>query len=157
MYSEILARLRTKEEALQLEHEVDLLIESLYKTGGGSFDEALQKHIRGGVANAIKTSLEREKIPKDEFFDGLKNELKKLRVLKLALAFEPSDATIDKIHNWVNNNIGAGVILEFTSSPSILAGAVVIYKGEYRDYSLRSKFKGGFEQSRKKIFEILSK
>ena len=97
MFSKILTKVRTKEEALQLEHEVDLLLESLYKADGGSYELALQKNVRGWVANAIKATLEKEMLEKDEFLKGLKEKIKKLKVLKLTLAFDAPDATIDKI------------------------------------------------------------
>lgn len=157
MYSEILANIRTKDEALQLEREVDILLERLYDARTGAFEETLERDVRAWVAQAVKTAFGKPDTNKDEYLKGLKKELEKLAELKLTLAFEPTGKTLDKIHNWVTNNVGGGVVLEITVNPTILAGAILAYKGKYGDYSLRRKFKVGFESIRERLFEILSK
>lgn len=135
MYSNILNRLRTKEEALRLEEEVDLLLEALYETKEGAFEEALTRSVRTWVSEEIKVSLGKNGVNKTEFLKGLKEVLTKLKSLKLTLAFEPVEDTLDKIHNWVVREIGEGIILEITFNPNILAGAIIIFEGEYRDFS----------------------
>lgn len=157
MYSEILSHIRTKSEAWQLEDEADLLLEHLYKGKAGEFDLALKKDLRAWVSELLARVFANPDIKKDEYLRGLKEAIANLRELKLTLAFEPTQNSVEKIHEWVVKNVGVGIILDITFNPTIFAGAIVIFEGEYRDLSLRNKFREQFGENRKRIFEILGK
>lgn len=157
MYSELLSHIRTKSDVWQLEDEVDLLLDHLYKGKAGDFDLALKKDVRSWVSELLTSAFASPDSKKDDYLRGLKVAVEKLRELKLTLAFEPTQNSIEKIHDWVRKNIGEGVILDITFNPTIFAGAIVIFEGEYRDLSLRNKFKEQFEQNRDLIFSILSR
>lgn len=157
MYSEILSRLRTKEEARYLESELDLLLEKIYSAQEGVFEEALKKNVRSWVSQLIRTALSREEVDKEEFLKGLKVALAKLKVLGLTIAFDPAEAALDRFHHWVRRHLGEGVVLEMNVNPVVLGGAIVVYQGEYRDLSLRKRFGKLFESDREEIFKFLSK
>lgn len=156
MYTEILSHIRTKSEAWQLEEEVDLLLENLYKGKVGEYELTLKNDVRVWVSDLLLSAFANPDIKKDEFLRGLKVAIAKLRELKLTLAFEPTQNSIEKIHDWVRKNVGEGIILDITFNPTIFAGAIVIFEGKYRDLSLRNKFREGFNQHREVIFNILS-
>lgn len=155
MYLELLSHIRTKEDAWQLEEEVDLLLEHLYKGAVGDFDLALKNDVRAWVSEFLTKAFASPENNKDEYLRGLKEAIGTLRELKLTLAFEPTQNSIEKIHDWVRKNVGEGIILDITFNPTIFAGAIVIFEGEYRDFSLRNKFREQFEENRDRVFEIL--
>jgi len=157
MYSEILSHIRTKSEAWQLEDEVDLLLDHLYKGKAGDFELALKNDLRAWVSELLLSAFANPDVKKDEYLRGLKEAIAKLRELKLTLAFEPTQNSIEKIHDWVRRNVGEGIILDVTLNPTIFAGAIVTFEGRYRDLSLRNKFREQFEQNRERIFSLLSK
>ena len=157
MYNEILSHIRTKSEAWQLEDEVDLLLDHLYKGKADDFDLALKNDLRAWVSEQLQSTFTNPDVKKDEYLRGLKEAIAKLRELKLTLAFEPTQNSIEKIHDWIRKNVGDGIILDVTFNPTIFAGAIVIFEGKYRDLSLRNKFREQFGENRKRIFEILGK
>lgn len=156
MYNEILSKIRTGMDAWRLEQEVDLLLKNFYSSDPKKFDLTLDKNIRSWVSTELKSAFSQGGIDKDKYLEGLKTEIHELKKLKLTLAYEPTQSSLEHIHDWVKANVGTGVILEITINPTLVAGAIVAYEGEYRDLSLRKRFAQGFEKSRKRISEILS-
>ncbi len=157
MYSEILANIRTKEEAWALEQEIDILLDKLYSAKEGVFEAALEHEVRSKVAVLIKSSLEKAGVDKDDFLKELKVKLGKLKVIQLTLAFEPTDATLEKILLWVRKNVGEGIILDISYSRVISGGAVIIHKGKYKDYSLKNLIKNDFDKNKQKVLAFLAR
>ena len=155
MFSEILSKIRTESDAWQLEGEVDLLLENLYKADPAIFNVSLEKDVREWVSTILRREF--ETTGKDAYLRGLKEALKKLRVLSITLAYDPTLSSIEKIHDWVRKNIGPGIILEISVNPTLFAGAIVVYEGKYRDLTFRKKFTDEFQENRERIFEILGK
>lgn len=151
MYSEILANIRTKEDAWALEQELDILLDKLYSAKADEFSHALEHDVRSNVALIIKSSIEKARIDRDKYLQGLKNELKKLKEIQLTLAFEPTDATLEKIFLWVRENVGEGIILDINYSKTISGGAVIIHKGKYRDYSLKKLIRNDLDNNKQKV------
>ncbi len=156
MYSEILSNIRTKEDAWALEQEIDILLDKLYSAKADEFSHALEHDVRSNVALIIKSSIEKARIDRDKYLQGLKNELKKLKEIQLTLAFEPTDATLEKIFLWVRENVGKGIILDINYSKTISGGAVIIHKGRYRDYSLKKLIRNDLDNNKQKVETMLS-
>ena len=112
MFSDRLAKLRTKADADALLGEIDAYRDSLY------------------VYPAIKTK-EKVQIPPE--LDKLEETVKKLELVKLTLAYEPSPEDIEAFFK------AAGKILDISKDLRILGGAVVSYQGKYGDFSVRKK------------------
>ena len=156
MYSEILSNIRTKEDAWALEQEIDILLNKLYSAKADEFSHALEHDVRSNVALIIKSSIEKARIDRDKYLQGLKNELKKLKEIQLTLAFEPTDATLEKIFLWVRENVGKGIILDINYSKTISGGAVIIHKGKYRDYSLKKLIRNDLDNNKQKVETMFS-
>ncbi len=156
MYSEILSNIRTKEDAWALEQEIDILLNKLYSAKADEFSHALEHDVRSNVALIIKSSIEKTRIDRDKYLQGLKNELKKLKEIQLTLAFEPTDATLEKIFLWVRENVGKGIILDINYSKTISGGAVIIHKGKYRDYSLKKLIRNDLDNNKQKVETMFS-
>lgn len=148
MYSEILSTVRTKQELDLLSQEIDLLSASLYKDHGTEFETILEGSVRAKVSAEIKNALSKSQTKKSEFLKGLSAELTKLKVLKLTLAIEPTEKNISKYFQWVEANIGKGVVLDVDFDKKLIAGTIISYQGEYRDYSLKKIFDEKFATKR---------
>lgn len=155
-YPKIIGRIKTKDEADTLADELDLLLESVYESSGKAFGESLKDKVRAWVASAINDEIG-QGARNDELLNNLKEELDNLETIKLNLAFDPTSESIEKIHNWVLTNLGPGIIMELTQNTSVLAGAVIIHKGEYRDYTLRKLVTDDIEKNSTKIAAQLTK
>jgi hypothetical protein len=152
MYSEIIKRLRTKEETYQILDEVDLLLKTIYQNTS-KYDDIIINDIRKWVKDMITSEIEKEKIDKEEYLKGLKEVINKLKVLDLTISFDPSSSTVNHISSWVRQNLGETVIINFIYDPKIIAGATISYNGRYIDLSLLAKFNQSFEEISGKIIQ----
>lgn len=138
MYSEILANVRTRQEADLLVSELEGLLEKLYSSQSGDFDKALGKQVRPGVAIEIKKALQLQTVDREKFLRGLIEAVKKLKVVRLTLAFEAREDLVEAISDWLLTHLpGQGVILDLSDDKSILGGALVSYEGMFGDFSLK--------------------
>lgn len=85
-------------------------------------------------------------------FNQLESQKKALKLLTIYLTFEPDDATLAQIGETARKLFG-NLLLDIKLDPNLIAGAALVWKGVYRDYSLRSKIeqkKGEVSQGFKK-------
>ena len=72
-------------------------------------------------------------------FQGLEEEIQKIQALTLYLTFDPDETTIMSIGEFVRRTFGSLILLDIKYNPNLIAGAAIVWKGIYKDYSLRSK------------------
>ena len=133
MYSEILLQLRTISDVDTLKEEIDILLNSLYKS---NFEETLYSKVR----KTIVDSLVRVGAIHESPLRSLQKQLSDLRVLKLTLALEPTPALVDNISSWVKTNVGEDVVLDLDLNSDLIGGAQIAFAGKYADYSLSSAY-----------------
>ena len=142
MYFDLITSLKTVNEVNDLSLELDTLGSALFKSEKMNLDDALSS-IRENSAKTIMEIFSKNKLDLadkeviQDFLRTLKNLMQKFKVIKLVLAFDPPLKTIDKIHNYIFENIGIGYILDIEVDETILGGSVVIFNGKYKDYTLR--------------------
>lgn len=135
-YSDILSTIRTTEEAREFEEEIALLLQSQFKVGKQRFASILSTEVRATTSSIIA------KLPvsgRKQFLEDLHKKLQERKVLRLTLAFEPSEAIIEAISAWVRENLGQEWVLSLSCDPSIVGGCVIEKEGKYMDYSVRRK------------------
>lgn len=62
-----------------------------------------------------------------------------LKVVKLAIAFEPRHEFIEKVKNWLEGTSGTYTLVDLEIDKNLIGGAIVIANNHYRDFSLVSK------------------
>jgi F0F1-type ATP synthase delta subunit len=134
MYQQIFSKIRTKDELNKLIDELDSLLDSFYGKEK-KFDEVIRSDVRSWVAQEIQDEL---KIvdDKNKSLGDFRESLSSLKLIKLTLAYEPSDEDLDLIASWVRENILPTLVLDVSISFDILGGVVVEYEGKYFDLSL---------------------
>ena len=157
MYSEITNRIRTFEEAQHLISELEMLLEKLYQEDERIFNDALNREIRAWVSSYLKKILFQEDVEKEKVLKELIEKVRNLNSVKITIAFEPTESNLDRIHSWVLTNIGKNYILDIGINPYMVAGATVVHKGKYKDYSLRKQLTRIISSKNQTINEILSK
>lgn len=156
IYSDILSNIKTSENSRELLSEIDLLLEGLFKTQDGfeaklnSISAINSEKLRIAF---IKNNISSNKEMIKEYLNLLKVELQKLKTLKLSLAFDASEHTIDNLFVWVIQNLGSGIILDIKKDKTILAGAIIEYEGKYEDLSLRKRLEEVFVTKRDQILK----
>ncbi len=148
MYSEIFNYINTKFDLDMLNFEVGILRESIFKQGEGSFENVLITKVRPVVSAAVQKELKDQNIKVDEYLNGLKKEIKKFELVTITLAYEPTNATFNNLGSWVRKNTFGLTVIDINYDPSIVAGAIIVFKGKYVDYSIRTQIKSLFESKK---------
>ena len=155
VYFELITSLKTTQEVANFVYEIDILL-PLIKSGRMAMEKALES-ISVDSAGKIMQVFSKYKLDvKDRnvvtgFFEILKGLVKKFKVIKLVLAFDPTRKTIEKIHNFIKNTLGVGYILDIEVSEEILGGAVVIFNGRYSDFTVKKMIEDTFNAKNKEI------
>lgn len=156
IYFDLITSLKTIRDVDDLSSEIDMLMSTLFRSEKASLEKALSS-ISEDLAKKVteifvKNNLDMtDKEEVRDFLDTLKDLIKKFKVIKLTLAFDPTRETIENIHEFVSENIGIGYILDIEVSENVLAGAVIIFNGKYKDFTLRKNLEEAFELKRKEI------
>lgn len=90
-----------------------------------------------------------------EFTENLKAEFGKLRVLKLYMAFEPSEKFLESIKNWVEEKVGEDIILEIQEDLGVLGGARLVFEGKFKEITLAHLIDSFFKEQREEILYAL--
>ncbi len=72
-------------------------------------------------------------------FENLHTQIASLEVLTLYLTFEPDETTLTQLGEYVRKTFNRMVLLDTKYDPNLIAGAALVWKGLYKDFSLRSK------------------
>ena len=160
IYFDLITSLKTTREADDLSSEIDMLMETLFKSEKVSLEKALTS-ISLNSAKKITEIFEKfnlDMTDKDnvrDFLDTLKDLIKKFKVIKLTLAFDPTSKTIDNIHEFVSENIGIGYILDIEVLESVLGGAAIMFNGRYSDFTLRKSLEDVFANKNEEILKLM--
>ena len=160
IYFDLITSLKTTQEVSGLSLAIDNLMSALFKSQKMSFEKALGL-INEDLASKItqiflKNNLDmNDKEQVSDFLDTLGDLIKKFKVIKLVLAFDPTRKMIENIHDFVSQNIGIGYILDIEVLESVLGGAVVIFNGQYKDFSLRRTLEETFVNKSGEILRLI--
>jgi F0F1-type ATP synthase delta subunit len=75
----------------------------------------------------------------DPIFKTLDEEILKVDPLTVYLAFEPDKQSIRSISHFLKEEYGRYILIDIKFDPNLIAGCALVWKGIYRDYSLRAK------------------
>ncbi|MBI3486106.1 hypothetical protein HY025_04155 [Candidatus Daviesbacteria bacterium] len=70
-------------------------------------------------------------------FQKLEELGKQIPVLSLYLSFDPPLEEIAKLSNYFRTNFSPNFLFEIKLDPNLVAGSALVWKGVYKDYSLR--------------------
>lgn len=91
-----------------------------------------------------------------QIFTSIETAITNLQLLTVYLAFEADNTTIEQVGNFARKIFNPSLLLDAKFDPNIIAGAALVWKGVYKDYSLRAKLKekeGEISQSFKKFLK----
>ena len=142
----------------QFKTRVRLLKASLLKAFFGGENEDLPPYPHD--LNWLKTLPENfyQKFTKDNVYQilsTLEQEVAKLPILTIYLTFETDAATLSSIGTYARKMFGSNLMLDCKFDPNLIAGAALVWRGVYKDYSLRAKIeskKGEILQNFKAFF-----
>ncbi len=142
--------LQTTADIRELESELSAIRAGIYGTGHHSLENVFKDRVRAKVASVLEPALQETTKP-ESVLNELTSEIKQLPILKLRIAFEPTQATFEKIGSWLHTNTEMHWVFDLVIDQSIGAGAIIEVNGLYRDYS----FKNALDQSIQKATQQL--
>lgn len=160
IYFDIITSIKTIQEVDSLVRNLDTLALTFFKSEKISTGKALDS-ISADLASKIiqifaKNNLDidnRETI--SSFCKTLKDLIKKLKIIKIVLAFNPTNKAIENVHNFIKEALGIGYILNIEVSEDILGGAIVIFNGKYIDFSLKKRIEETFETKKRDVLNFV--
>jgi F0F1-type ATP synthase delta subunit len=147
----LLSAVKTTGDRNRLYSEIELVSQAMYK------EEELKKVLNAGVSKQLgdylSGDLSHEMLSAK--LSDLKKSLGELKVVKVTIAYEAPESTIQKIIGLVRQNFGEKTILELGVEPLILGGLIFEYGGLYRDYTLKTKLSEVFKNKKEEILSNL--
>lgn len=90
-------------------------------------------------------------------FESLEQEIKKIQALVVYLPFELPEQSIAEIGSYLRNQYGKRFLLETKTDPTLIAGTALVWKGTYKDYSIRKSIQDNRSLILTTLKEYLSK
>src|SRR3990167_9170319 len=119
-YPNILSTIKTVEDRNRLYSEIEVVSAAIYKEG--ELMKVLSSQVSRTLAEHIGNETSTEALSRK--ISDLKKSLDKLVVVKLTLAYEPSQSTVDKMLAFLRRNLGEKIILDLGVEPLILGGVI---------------------------------
>jgi len=146
MYSsvdEYISGLETRDEIVGFLSEIEKLKETVYKTGEEGLETVLRTKVGEKPARVVREDLERSgKLVdphfQEEYFTELMDRLKRIPVVSLELAQEPTGELLSGIRQKISEYANVPVAIDYKVTPSLMAGVRVAYGGKYFDYTVES-------------------
>lgn len=110
-----------------------------FKLSPASFASQIKDKVAPNLFMYIQSLETSGRLPKPatlgRFLGDLEKYLSGIETVSLTLAFAPSAEFQKEIVLWLEKNLGRKVIVDFLEDEAIVAGAVIEYRGKFKDYS----------------------
>ncbi len=160
LYYDALRDIKVIEQLEEFSSEIDNILSSLFKVKNRKIEEILDKTMGQKTLKIVKKLVQENKIDSsdynslDKLLNGIKQDFKKIRILKMSLAIDPTSEIIDHVFDWVKKNLGEGIVLDIDKDESIFGGAIISFNGIYKDLSLRRNLEGIFQTKKGEIMNF---
>lgn len=142
-FSSIFDNVCTPDDAKNVISDLEALSASLFSSKRGKVVKKIEKILSFELAEGIKRYCKEGKIDVEnkEKCQQLVNEivkaLRRLPIITLYLAFLPTELYIKKIAALLHGYCKQKVLIEINVEKIVIGGAVIAWKGMYKDFSLR--------------------
>ncbi len=127
-YSSILENVYTRQDLDELESELTVLKESLYRGG----------EVAAGVSKSL-VDLFLTAPDKETLLTEIGQFLASLKTLKLTVAVSPTAKLVKNVSLWARQSLVPNLILEFDVNREVVGGAIIEWEGKYLDLSLAKR------------------
>ncbi len=160
LYYDSLRDIKTREQLEEFSAEIDNILSSLFKIKNRNIEDVLEKTVGQKTIKIIKKLVQENKIDSSDYnslekvLTSIKQDLKKIRTLKISLAINPTSEIIDRLFDWAKKNLGEGIILDIDKNETILGGAIISFDGIYKDFSLKNTLEEIFKDKKSEIMSF---
>ncbi len=148
---EILSLCRTRREAMDLIEALDEVLVTSYKVNVN-----LHEHMRSVFPYITYDTMillirDHEIDITDahtlyRFLHGIKDIVTHLPTVSISLSFVPTPRFLDRISGWLFENFKEPMLLDLIVDQELGGGAIIAFKGMYKDYSVRKKLEELFNK-----------
>jgi hypothetical protein len=162
LFTEIASKLRLKSEMTAVIICLDEFVNDFFAPKGTSNIETVFDGLPPEVAQLLKDAFLKDPVTHENQRDVskrvelLKQDLRKLRVVQLTLAFQPDENAVQIFSEWVKRNVNSNTIIDLQFDKTIVGGALITADGQYKDYSVRKNLSGRFQIQREEIMGLLT-
>ena len=144
IYKKFVANIDTTEQLNELVEDIEETKRWIYKAGTKPLNEKVKSHVSENFRSIIAPLEVTGELPNarkelNTFFLEVIKYAEEIPVVKLTLAFFPTDEFLKKITNWLADQVGKKTVVDIGVDEKIIAGSTIEYDGEYRDLSFASK------------------
>jgi len=161
LFDQILARIRTKSDLLQLLSSLEEFIDTFFTPKTLEEQKQIFRKLPLELGNILIQAFTRETItPENQIrikreIDELTDKLHTCKSMHLTIAFQANDETITYFSEWVKKNIRKDLLIDLHYDKTIGGGAVIIVDGAYKDYSVRKNLSNRFQIQKEDILGLL--
>lgn len=137
----------TTSQTDDLRRVIDVLSDSLYKTGKRNWEETVASTVAAPWAAYFDIPAPGRKT----YLDGLRDKLSHLAVLRLGVAVDLPQGMVEQICAWARANVAPDVILDIEVDPGLVAGAQISWQGKYVDLSKRTQLENELKTQSSKL------
>ena len=156
----IVRDIRTKDERDVLRGQLGELEGAFFHSDPRILEEVLRTRLPEDLAVAMRDILAVPELKDNPeslrlFFQDFKSRLDKFSLLKLSIVFKPNEKMIDRLHEWIQQNLGTDVVLDIEYDRSMLGGARIIFSGRYKEITLAQMITDTFIKEKKTVMEMI--
>lgn len=139
--AQILTLVRTKDEANEFQKQLDNLLNVLFSDA--PFETILREYIPYEKQEKLLTILSNEHVNTKQpntiqnCLQEIKKNIAQLPVLTLTIAFSPKQQLLEMLATWFLVHTKKPVLLDIVVNKNLIGGAIIEYKGIFKDYSLK--------------------
>ncbi len=154
--------IRTKDERDYGLAGLRIVEDNLYRDDPEALERSFKAKLPSVLIRPLKEVLSQVSYLHDrelskKLFDGTESALAGLALLRLEIAFEPTESTIQRLYGWVQKEIGEGIILDLEVREEIRGGARLTFGGRYKEKTLAGLISMSLENKRVDIAKILAR
>ena|SRR5258708_6915759 len=141
---------KTKPESFTLQMQLDDVLGALFSDV--SFEKILSEQLSFEKKESLLFLLQKNTIDTKNLsqvqmaLQDIKKILAELPVITLTLAFAPKQAVIETISTWFIVHTKKFVLLDIVVDTTLIGGAIISYKGIYKDYSMKHILEEKYQQ-----------
>lgn len=149
----------TKGEANDFLARITAISDKVYQTDF-HFKNAITEQFGVAKADRFLTLLRDNNINAEslsavkDFLQKIQEQVSKLPVLTITMAFEPSEKTLKDLSEWFLVNVKKQMVFDITVDRSLVAGATITYNGKFTDFSIRPTFQRILQDTVNRLVQI---
>ena len=156
----LLRTIRTKDERDDLHEQIKELEAVLFKADPKGLENVLHSRFSETRAGAMREIIARPEFKDNSaalrvFFQEFKKVLDEVLLLKISMAFTPTEEMFEKLHEWTQKNMGVGVVTDISFDRSMLGGARIIFGGKYKEMTLAQMITDVLKKEEPRIRELI--